>query len=278
MGISLRLTALAGLILAVTGMAGATTYEALFTSEAPLCSGRFAPPTGYATIYQGGPSSGGLDQVTDFGLSNGPDYTGWNADHTGVGNYDDPSRGWSFNNNDNNGGYTDAYSTAETTDSGYVEFEWTFENVAVSPHPAGYYLTVTVDDLDDYVAKKGPDWASVPDEWKVYVNGGHVGDLYDFDDPQGSGPDRSINTFLIGNVSGSVKVEINGTYFNLLHDDAYYGVAYGKYASWGDTASTQHGVRLEGLMLTPVPEPVTMLGVFLGVSGLAGYVRKRRSA
>jgi hypothetical protein len=26
----------------------------------------------------------------------------------------------------------------------------------------------------------------------------------------------------------------------------------------------------------PVPEPVTMLGVFLGVSGLAGYIRRRR--
>ena len=234
---------------------GGLVYEARFTSAAPVGTAGFAPPTGYGLIYNGGALSGGLDEVTNFGLRSAPDYTGWNANHTGEGCYDDPVRGWSFNNNDNNGGYTDAYSETEATDSGHVEFEWTFKHV--TPSFPGYLLTVTADDLDDYVAKKGPAWAGVPDEWKVYVNGNCVGTLYDFDDPQGTGPDRSINTFDIGNVSGSVKIEINGTYFDLLHDPNYYGgpTQYGDFASWGDTASAQHGIRLEGLRLQQIPVP-----------------------
>ncbi|MCK4625592.1 MAG: PEP-CTERM sorting domain-containing protein, partial [Phycisphaerae bacterium] len=28
----------------------------------------------------------------------------------------------------------------------------------------------------------------------------------------------------------------------------------------------------------PIPEPLTMLGVLMGITGLAGYVRKRRCA
>jgi hypothetical protein len=260
-------------LLAISGVTTATTYEATFTSADAIGAAGFAPPTGYSGIYNGGTLSGGLDQVTNFGLRSAPDYIGWNTDHTGVGHYDDPSRGWSFNNSDNNGGYTDAYSTTEGTDSGYVEYEWTFNNVVVDP--MGYLLTVTVDDLDDYVTKKGDTWASVPDEWKVYVNGSYIGDLYDYDDPQGSGPDKSINTFNVGNVSGSVKIEINGTYFSILHDDAYYGIDYGTYASWGDTASAQHGIRLEGLNLTPVPEPATIC--LLGFGGLTLLRTRRRS-
>ncbi len=249
--------------------AKAAMYEAQFTSADTVGSAGFAPPTGYSSIYNGGSSSGGLDEVTNFGLRSAPDYTGWNSDHTGTGHYDDPSRGWSFNNNDNNGGYTDAYSTTEATDSGYVEFEWTFNNVVADP--LGYLLTVTVDDLDDYVAKKGASWASVPDEWKVYVNGSYVGDLYAFDDTGSTDdPERSVNVFNVGDVSGSVKIEINGTYFDLLHDDAYYGIGYGDFASWGDTASAQHGIRLEGLKLSPVPVPAAViLGILgLGVAGI----------
>lgn len=260
------------MILVVSGAAQATTYQAVYTSAAASHSGRFAPPANYTNIYNGKSLAGGLDEVDGFGLSSGPDYTGWNANHTGVGQYDDPSRGWSYNNNDNNGGYTDAYSSTEATDSGYVEFEWTFNNVAADSQ--GYFLTVTVDDLDDYVTKKGSAWASVPDEWKVSVNGGYIGDLYDYDDPQGSGPNRSINTFNVGNVSGSVKIEINGTYFNKLHETAYYGANYGTYASWGDTASAQHGIRLEGLDLTSVPEPATM--ALLALGGL--LLRRKKTA
>lgn len=263
------------LILSTTGTAIAgMTYEALFTSEDHNLSGRFTMPSGYASTYNGGTLSGGIDGAYDFGLSSGPDYTGWNADHTGLGKYDDPSRGWYYEFN--NGGYTDAYSSTETTDSGYVEFEWTFNNVVADP--LGYLMTVTVDDLDDYVAKKGASWASVPDEWKVYVNGSYIGALYDYDDPQGSGPDRSINIFNVGNVSGSVKIEVNGTYFDLLHDPSYYGgpTKYGDYASWGDTASAQHGIRLEGLELSPVPAPGAILLGAIGV-GLVGWLKRRRT-
>ena len=246
----------------------AAMYEAQFTSYDQTLDGRFTMPTDYASIFNGGSSTGGIDGDYDFGLSSGPDYTGWNSDHTGVGAYDDPSLGWFYEQN--NGGYTDAYSSTEETDSVYVEFEWTFNNVAVDP--LGYLLTVTVDDLDDYVAKKGEDWASVPDEWKVYVNSSYVGDLYAYDDTgnPGSDPARSINTFNIGNASGSVTIEINGTYFDLLHDDAYYGIGYGQFASWGDTASAQHGIRLEGLKLSPVPVPgAVLLGILgLGAAGL----------
>ena len=32
------------------------------------------------------------------------------------------------------------------------------------------------------------------------------------------------------------------------------------------------------LSLSPVPEPITMLGLFMGIGGLAGYIRKRRMA
>jgi len=109
--------------------ATAAVYDAQFTSAASVGTAGFAPPSGYSEIFNGGASSGGLDEGTGFDLRAAPDYTGWNADHTGVGNYDDPVRGWSFNNNDNNGGYTDAYSETENADSGYVEFEWTFKNV-----------------------------------------------------------------------------------------------------------------------------------------------------
>jgi hypothetical protein len=281
----LRICAIVGLILAITETAPAdTVYEALFTSSAPIGTAGFAPPFGYGGIFNGGPLSGGLDQVTNFGLRNAPDYTGWNANHTGVGHYDDPSRGWSFNNNDNNGGYTDAYSKTKMVDSGHTEFEWTFPNVDADP--LGYLLTVIVDDLDDYVAKNGSAWASVPDEWKVYVNNSYVGTLYDYDDPYKPADEKSINTFSVGHVSGSVKIKINGTYFNLLHDDAYYGINYGKYASWGDTASAQHGIRLEGLKLQSIhantPASSTMWfegpltdqggGIYTGtINAIAGY-------
>ena len=252
------------------GVVQGESYEALFTSYDQTLDGRFTMPTDYATIYNGGSSCGGIDGDYDFGLSNGPDYTGWNANHTGVGAYDDPSRGWYYEQN--NGGWTDAYSETETTDSGYVEFEWTINNVAADTQ--GYKLTVTACDLDDYVAKKGQDWASVPDEWKVYVNSSYIGDLYAYDDTGSpSDPERSVNVFNIGNVSGSVKIEINGTYFDLLHDTAYYGTSYGDFASWGDTASAQHGIRLEGLELTPVPEPATMCLLGLGAFAL---IRRRR--
>ncbi len=229
----------------VFGAAGlAATYEALFTSSDSSVD-RFDVPAGY--IYNGGASSGGLDGTNDYGLADAPDYTGWNANHTGTGHYDDPSRGWTYGTANE---YTDAYSSTEATDSGYVDFEWTFENVAADAQ--GYTLTVTADDLDDYVARKGAAWASVPDEWGVYVNGSYIGDLYAYDDTgnPGTDPARSINTFNVGNVSGSVKIEINGAYFDLLHDDAYYGISYGDFGSWGDTASAQHGIRLEGLKLT----------------------------
>jgi hypothetical protein len=238
------------LVMAVPASSNANTYEALFTTYDQTLDGRFTPPGGlesYNATFHGGPSSGYLDGVYDFGLSTGPDYAGWNSDHTGTGAYDDPSRGWFYEFN--NGGYTDAYSSTESTDSGYVELEWTLLNVASCTQ--GYVLTVTVDDLDDYVTKKGQSWASVPDKWGVYVNGAYIGDLYDYDDPVGSGPDRSINVFDVGYVSGSVKIEINGAYFDLLHNTAYYGTDYGDYASWGDTASAQHGIRLEGLKLAP---------------------------
>jgi len=262
------------MILAVAAMMAAGTvafaevYKAEFTSV-DATADRFDVPVGYAGIYNGGPSSGGvLDGTNDYGLSGAPDYTGWNADHTGVGHYDDPSRGWTYGTAND---YTDAYSETEETDSGYVELEWTFENVA-SAASGGYILTVTAEDLDDYVAKKGEAWASVPDEWKVYVNGGYVGDLYDYDDPNKPGQ-PSVNNFDVGDVSGSVKIEINGAYFDLLHDDAYYGIAYGKYASWGDVACAQHGIRLEGLELRPIPEPGG-----LGLIGLALLaVRKKRN-
>lgn len=262
-----------GLLVVVTGAgAKAATYEALFTTYDQTLDGRFTMPTGYDGIFNGGPSSGGIDGDYDFGLSSGPDYTGWNSDHTGTGAYDDPSRGWFYEQN--NGGYTDAYSSTEESDSGYVEFEWTFNNV--SADPLGYLLTVTVDDLDDYVAKKGDAWASVPDEWKVYVNSSYVGDLYAFDDTgnPGTDPERSINTFSVGDVSGSVKIEINGTYFDLLHDAAYYGTNYGTFASWGDTASAQHGIRLEGLELHPVPLPGAVLLGMLGLGAAGLKLRK----
>jgi len=236
------------LVTAAPVSSNGSTYQALFTAENHTLNGRFTMPGGYASIFNGNlTGSGGIDGGYDFGLSSGPDYTGWNADHTGSGDYDDPSRGWYYEFN--NGGYTDAYSSTNNTDSGYVELEWTFLNVATCTQ--GYVLTVTVDDLDDYVAKKGQSWASVPDKWGVYVNGTYIGDLYDYDDPQGSGPGQSINVFDVGYVSGSVKIEINGAYFDLLHNDAYYGLNYGHYASWGDTASAQHGIRTEGLKLAP---------------------------
>jgi hypothetical protein len=268
----IAICAVATMILAIGGVAQATTYEALFTSADSVGAAGFAPPSNYNLIYPAGNSSlsnGGLDQITNFGLRSSPVYTGWNADHTGIGHYDDPVRGWSFNNSDNNGGYTDAYSTTETTDSGYVEFEWTFDNVVSS----AYSLIVTVDDLDDYVTRKGITWATVPDEWKVYVNGSYIGTLYAYDDtghPE-TDPVLSINTFDIGNVGGSVKIEINGTYFNLLHDDAYYGLSYGKYASWGDTASAQHGIRLEGLELIPEPATICILGI-----GALSLIRRKK--
>jgi hypothetical protein len=263
-----------GILLATAGVTlGGVTYEALFTSEDHSLSERFTMPSGY--VYNGGTLSGGIDGAYDFGLSSGPDYTGWNADHTGTGSYDDPSLGWYYEFN--NGGYTDAYSSTETTDSGYVEFEWTFNNVVADP--LGYLLTVTVDDLDDYVAKKGDSWASVPDEWKVYVNSAYIGDLYVYDDTGSpSDPARSINTFNIGNVSGLVKIEINGAYYDLLHDPAYYGgpTQYGDYASWGDTASTQHGIRLEGLELSPIPAPGAILLGAIGI-GIVGWLKRRRT-
>jgi formylglycine-generating enzyme required for sulfatase activity len=40
--------------------------------------------------------------------------------------------------------------------------------------------------------------------------------------------------------------------------------------------STTTEVMTTGFRVAEVPEPVTMLGVFLGVSGLAGYIRRRR--
>jgi len=256
-------------------VAQASVYEATFTLYDQTLDGRFTMPDGYA--YNGGASSGGTDGNYDFGLSSGPDYTGWNAGHTGNGAYDDPSRGWFYEQN--NGGWTDAYSSTEDSDSGYVEFEWTFNNVAVAPQ--GYYLTVTACDLDDYVAKKGQDWASVPDEWGVYVNNNYVGDLYAHDDTGSpDDPERSINVFNVGNVSGSVKIEINGAYFDLLHDPAYYGTDYGDFGSWGDTASAQHGLRLEGLRLTAIPEPASIIiWSLIGAFGIGlGWWRRRRKA
>ena len=248
------------LVTAVPAAANGTTYEALFVEYDPSAlSGRFTMPAEYASIYKGvDANTGGIDATYEFGLSGGPDYTGWNTDHTGTGFWDDPSLGWFYE--ENNGGYTDAYSSTKDIDSGYVEFEWTFNNVATSE---GYMLTVTVDDLDDYVAKKGEGWASVPDEWGVYVNGSYIGDLYAYDDTgRSDDPKRSINVFNVGGVSGSVKIEINGTYFDLLHDPDYYGINYGDYASWGDTASAQHGIRLEGLRLAPVVNADTGEGFF----------------
>jgi len=259
-------------VMVMAGTATADVHEALFTSYDQTLDGRFNMPSGYASIFNGTGGSGGIDGAYDFGLSSGPDYTGWNADHTGVGAYDDPSRGWYYEQN--NGGWTDAYSTTEATDSGYVEFEWTFNDVAADAQ--GYNLTVTACDLDDYVAKKGQDWASVPDEWGVYVNGSYIGDLYAYDDTgDPNDPERSVNVFNVGNVSGSVKIEINGAYFDLLHDDAYYGIGYGKYASWGDTASAQHGLRLEGLNLTPVPVPGAVLLGAVGL-GMVGWLKRRK--
>jgi len=45
------------------------------------------------------------------------------------------------------------------------------------------------------------------------------------------------------------------------------------YTIWDDFA---FGSSMEAPLA--IPEPLTMLGVFLGVSGLAGYVRRRRLA
>ncbi len=53
------------------------------------------------------------------------------------------------------------------------------------------------------------------------------------------------------------------------------GTAYDENATPG--AWTSEG--FDGVMtLTPIPEPLTMLGVFAGIAGIGGYLRKRRKA
>jgi len=41
---------------------------------------------------------------------------------------------------------------------------------------------------------------------------------------------------------------------------------------------TAYGPALDNVSVEVIPEPVTMAGVFLGIGGLAGYLRKRRAA
>ncbi|MDY7009769.1 MAG: PEP-CTERM sorting domain-containing protein, partial [Planctomycetota bacterium] len=57
-----------------------------------------------------------------------------------------------------------------------------------------------------------------------------------------------------------------GSYTGIFNDDSTY-------AAWTDTGGWEGTLEL-----TAVPEPLTMLAVFTGIAGLAGYVRKRKMA
>ena len=49
---------------------------------------------------------------------------------------------------------------------------------------------------------------------------------------------------------------------------------YIKLVAWGGGTFTEP--EIDAVMA--VPEPLTMLGVFAGIAGVAGYIRKRRTA
>ena len=66
---------------------------------------------------------------------------------------------------------------------------------------------------------------------------------------------------------------------DILHQHGAHGVPMGDDFDYGFTRyDTDFDSTIAKVQTDTIPEPLTMAGVFLGISGLAGYVRRRKMA
>ena len=301
------LTAVAalGLLLAVTGTAEATTYSVTFSGDSTTGSYGFdgvnqtvsSPAYGSWTGETGEDSTRDGQWGTRYGVT--ADAGTANSAYIGTGTgsryYHEMAQGW-FQNAGGIGpgnGYIDAYTTSAVgtsdnsteppdnrgrADSGYIEALWKFENV--DSFGAGYNLFVSGDDLDNYVAQKGEGY-TWGEDWMVkayYDSSWHDLGLMAIA-PDATGGWLSENDYDLSGFTGGgdLIIGIDGTYWS---DNTYKLINPfdGSRQSFKVSGGSQHGFRPHELTLTPVPEPVTMAGLMLGIGAIGGYVRRRRKA
>jgi len=84
--------------------------------------------------------------------------------------------------------------------------------------------------------------------------------------------DLGYATYSLGLMNNPIAMTGSAQLVGMLDEGAWYS-PYGEY--WNSEA---HGEALLGLSENPIPEPVTMAGLMLGIGAIGGYVRRRRKA
>lgn len=159
------------------------------------------------------------------------------------------------------------WSTAEVRDTAKY-FSWSIND------SVGYDLSSIVMSLSrgKYEHNDDPDEPYGASKWDLYVNGQWAGTL-DLDNYDGNGtaalPDEPI-TWTVGLDS----IAAASTYEFKLY--GYSDEGGSDYAGLNESWYNHAGTNVQ-LFASAVPEPLTMLSVMLGCSGLGYYIRKRFS-